>query len=143
METNTLLPILKKIPVFADLNEAEHVAIINRIILNYFPVGFVFFREGDEANGSMFIIKRGIVKISRKDLFSGEDKEVSVLSNNDFFGEMALVTEAKRNATATAIAETEAFELRKDEFLKLMQTSPTMANKISTEFTAREKKNHK
>ncbi len=139
---DTILPILKKIPIFADLSETEHQAIIKNIILNYFPVGHVFFTEGSPENDAgMFIIKHGMVKISRRDPVSGEEKEIAVLSDNDFFGEMALVLNEPRNATATAIGECEVFQLKKSDFDALMQNSPTMANKISTEFIVREKKN--
>lgn len=142
MDTTTILPILKKIPIFADLSEEEHKEIIKNIVLNYFPVGYVFFKEGDSAeNGSMYIIKHGMVKISRKQGVYYEDKDVAVLNDNDFFGEMALVTNDPRNATATAISECELFELKKDDFIKLVETSPTLANKISTEFVERAKKN--
>lgn len=142
MNLPTILPILKRIPLFADLTEEEHREIINNIVLNYYPVGYVFFHEGD-PDGSMFIIKHGMVKISRKDQMSGEDKEVAVLSDNDFFGEMALVLNDKRNATATGISECEVFQLKKEDWMKLMESSPTMANKISTEFLSRVKKNNK
>ena len=141
MDSPTILPILKKIPLFADLSEEEHREIIRNIVLNYFPVGYVFFHEGD-SDGSMFIIKHGMVKISRKNQI-GADQEVAVLSDNDFFGEMALVLSEPRNATATSIGECEVFQLKKGDFIKLMETSPTMANKISTEFIVREKKNKK
>lgn len=142
MDAPSILPILKKIPLFADLTEEEHKEIIKNIVLNYFPVGHVFFREGD-ADGSMYIIKHGIIKITRKDPTSGEgaEKEIAVLTDNDFFGEMALVLNETRNATATAAADCEVFELRKEDFVKLMETSPAMANKVSTEFLSREKQN--
>jgi CRP-like cAMP-binding protein len=140
MELTSILPILKKIPVFADLNEQEHNEIVKNIVMNYFPVGHVFFSEGDDGSAGMYIIKRGMVKISRKGTFNSE-KEVAILSDNDFFGEMALVLNEPRNATATAIGECEVFQISKADFEKLMQTSPVLANKISTEFIAREKKN--
>ena len=139
MDTPTILPILKKIPLFADLTEAEHKEIIKNIVLNYFPVGYVFFKEGD-SDGSMCIIKHGMVKITRKDAF-GAEKEVAVLSDNDFFGEMALVLNEPRNATVTAIADCEVFQLKKEDYVKLIESSPTMASHISTEFLAREKQN--
>lgn len=139
MDAPSILPILKKIPIFSDLSEEEHKEIIKNIVLNYFPVGYVFFHEGD-ADGSMFIIKHGMVKITRKDQF-GNEKEIAVLADNDFFGEMALVLNEPRNATATAISECEVFQLKKEDFVKLMENSPTMANKVSTEFLSREKKN--
>lgn len=138
---NIILPILKKIPVFLDLDEAEHQEIIKNIVLNYYPVGHVFFHEGD-TDGGMFIIKQGMAKISRKNT-NGEDLEVAVLSNNDFFGEMSLVLNEPRNATATAISDCEVFQLKKEDFLKLMETSPTLAEKVSNEFLTREKKNQR
>lgn len=139
MDAPTILPILKKIPLLADLTEEEHKEIINNIVLNYFPAGYTLFHEGD-PDGSMYIIKHGMVKISRKNV-AGVEAEIAVLSDNDFFGEMALVLSEPRNATATIIADCELFELKKADFLKLMESSPTMANKISTEFQGRVKKN--
>lgn len=136
----SLLPILKKVPIFADLSEAEHNVIIKNIILNYYPTSHVFFREGESGEGGMYIIKHGMVKISRKNGGDSE-REVAVLNDNDFFGEMALVMNEPRNATATAVSECEVFELRKDDFIKLMESSPVMANKITTEFIQREKNN--
>lgn len=142
MDTPTILPILKKIPLFADLTETEHKEIINNIVMNYLPAGHVFFREGDvAANASMYIIKNGMVKISRKDA-AGAEQEVAVLSKNEFFGEMGLVLNDPRNASAVAIAECEIFELKKADFIKLMESSPNLANKISTEFVDRVKKNN-
>lgn len=143
MDIPTILPILKKIPIFADLNEMEHNEIIKNILLDYYPVGHVFFREGDRnPDDGMYIIKHGMVKITRGAAV-GEEKEITTLADNDFFGEMALVLEEPRNATATAIAETEAFLLSKKDFMALMQNIPSLGNKISAEFISREKKNQK
>lgn len=142
MDIPTILPILKKIPVFADLSETEHKEIIKNIVLNYYPVGYELFKEGD-SDGSMYIIKKGMIKISRKDPVMGGEKEVAVLSDNDFLGEMALVLDEKRNATATVVSECELFTLKKEDFHKLMESSPAMAVKISKEFLTREKRNKK
>lgn len=145
MDTTSILPILKKIPVFSDLSEAEHKEIIKNIVLNYYPAGHMFFHEGDRnPEDGMFIIKRGKVKISRAlgAAGSGETKEVAALTDNDFFGEMALAQEAPRNATAACETDCEVFELKKSDFMALMQSSPTMATKISTELIEREKKNY-
>ncbi|MEK7523640.1 MAG: cyclic nucleotide-binding domain-containing protein [Patescibacteria group bacterium] len=141
MDNNIILPILQKIPLFADLNEQEHQEIIKNIVLNYYPVGYTFFLEGD-TNGGMYIMKHGMVRITKKEP-AGEDRELAALSDNDFFGEMSLVLSEPRNATAIAITDCEVFELKKEDFVKLMETSPTMANKISTEFLNRVKKNSK
>lgn len=145
METPSILPILKNIPIFADLSEQDHKEIIANIVLNYFPVGYQFFKEGDAIgpDSAMYIIKHGMVKISRKDPLSPTDKELAVLADNNFFGEMALVLEEPRNASAVAVSESEVFVLKKSDFTKLMETSPIMAQKVSQEFLGREKQNNR
>lgn len=141
MDAISILPILKQIPVFANLNEAQHQGIIKDIVLNYYPVGHVFFREKDavDDNSCMYIIKHGLVKISRTE--GVVEKEVAILSDNAFFGEMAFVFNEPRNASATVIADAEVFELKKARFLELMQNDPDGAAKISQEFIARVKQN--
>jgi len=144
MEEFSILSILKKIPIFADLNESEHQQIINSIMMYYYPTGHVFFNEGDKnPDDGLYIIKHGMVKISRKDPISKEDKEISTLIDNDFFGEMALILDEPRNASATAIADCEVFRLAKKDLMTLMQTNQNLSNKISAEFIDREKKNDK
>lgn len=139
MDTPSILPILQKIPLFAELNEAEHKEIIKNIMMNFMPAGHVFFHEGDADQNGMYIIKHGMVKITRKNKQYDTDEEIAVLNDNDFFGEMSLVTSEPRNATATAIAETEVFQLSKEDFVKLVESSPTLANKISTKYQKRVK----
>lgn len=143
MDTTSMLPIIKQIPIFATLNEAQHLEIISHVTMNYYPVGHVFFKEGDatDENSSMFILKNGMVRISRKQPI-GDDKEVAVLTNGAFFGEMAFVFEEPRNATATAIGDCETFELKKQVFMKLMENAPETAAQISEQFIQRVKDNN-
>lgn len=139
MDTPSILPILQKIPLFAELNETEHKEIIKNIMMNFMPAGHVFFHEDDADQNGMYIIKHGMVKITRKNKQYDTDEEIAVLNDNDFFGEMSLVTSEPRNATATAIAETEVFQLSKGDFVKLVESSPALANKISTKYQERVK----
>ncbi|MBP9717684.1 cyclic nucleotide-binding domain-containing protein [Candidatus Gracilibacteria bacterium] len=143
MDISGMLPIIKQIPLFEALNEAQHEEIIKNITMNYYPVGHVFFQEGQtiDENACMYILKNGMVRISRKQPI-GDDKEVAVLSNGGFFGEMAFVFEEPRNATATALGECEVFELKKQVFMKLMENAPETAAKISQEFIDRVKQNN-
>lgn len=135
---DTILPILKKLPLFADLTQDEHRQIIEQIVMNYYPVGHVFFHEGDEAGG-MYIIKHGMVKISAKN--GGEDKDLATLVDNGFFGEMGLISDKPRNATATALSDCEVFELSKDNFYRAMESLPHLSEKVSKTYLDREKQN--
>lgn len=63
-----------------------------------FPKGTVLFREG-ETGKEMFVLQSGKIAISKKvrDL----EKVLAVLGPGEFFGEMAIISNKPRNATAT------------------------------------------
>jgi CRP-like cAMP-binding protein len=139
-DTKTVLKILKLIPLMADLNETDHLEIIKRITLEYFPKDYFIFHENDGGN-AFYIIKRGIIRIFHENTNPDREKEVEMLGDNDFFGEMALISEKPRNATAKTVEESEVFKLTKDDFMNLVGTNPNMAGKISSEFLTRLKAN--
>jgi len=65
-----------------------------------FSAGEIVFREGDHAD-DMYIIQSGKVKITKK---AGKiEKSLSILSDGEFFGEMAVVNHKPRSATAVVI----------------------------------------
>lgn len=62
-----------------------------------YPAGEVLFREGEQGE-HMFVIQTGRVRIS-KDL-QGAAKTIAVLGAGEFFGEMAILNDKPRSATA-------------------------------------------
>lgn len=136
MDAPSILPILQKIPLLQELDEANHKQIIEHIKLNYYPPNYQLFAEG-EVGDKLYIIKSGMVKIFKTS--SGED--VALLKANDFFGEMALFSDNPRNASAVTLEECELFTLDKVDFYALVAQNPQMANILSTEFVARMKSN--
>lgn len=123
-----------------DLNEDDHREIITRITLEFFPKGHMIFKEGDPGD-SFYIIKRGMVRVFHKADDPADEIEVAMLGDDDFFGEMALISEKPRNASTQAVEDTEAFKLIKDDFINLVSTSHGMASRISDEFLRRFKIN--
>ncbi|KKP37094.1 MAG: Crp/Fnr family transcriptional regulator [Candidatus Peregrinibacteria bacterium GW2011_GWA2_33_10] len=140
METFSILPILQKIPIFQDLNEQDHKEIIDRITLQYFPANTIIFSEGDPGD-KMYIIKTGLVKVFKTE--NSQEKELAILGENEFFGEMALISEAPRNASIITLEECELFTFSKQDFLKLTSTNQHMATIINDEFIKRVKENQK
>jgi len=113
MSEFSILPILKQIPLFATLDEKVHEKIIQDINMQYYPAGYQLFEEGNPA-GAMYILKSGIISIYKS------DKEVSRLGKGSFFGEMALVSNLPRNASAKVIEDAEVFILKKSDFDALL-----------------------
>ncbi len=141
-DTSSILPILKKIPLLEELNEDDHKEIVKHITLEYYPAHYVLFRENDPGS-AVYIIKHGMVRIYHGGATSDEDKEIALISDNDVFGEMAIISEKPRNATAQTMTESEIFVLKKEDFTGLIASNPNMAGRISSEFLKRLKINLK
>lgn len=122
-----MLSILQQIPFFAALDEDTHQAIIKNIEMQYFPANYTLFKEEDLGE-HMFIIKTGKVGIYKTKI---DTAPLATLGSNDFFGEMALISNKPRNATAKTLEESEIFKLHKGVFQELMRTNPEIASKIS------------
>lgn len=137
MEKASILPILQRIPLLAELNEKEHAEIIRHITLQFYPAHTMLFNEGDPGD-KLFILKLGVVKIFHP---ADPEKPVALLGPNDFFGEMSLFRDAPRSASAMTMQDTEAFLLEKSDFYDLVLKNPTMANKLSEEFLSRLQEN--
>ncbi|HLG25383.1 MAG TPA: cyclic nucleotide-binding domain-containing protein [Candidatus Gracilibacteria bacterium] len=139
-DISTILRILKQIPLMQELNEEDHKEIIKRITLEYFPKNYVVFKEG-EPGDAFYIVKRGMVKVFHEAKDGGEEKGVAMLGDNDFFGEMALISDKPRNATTQTMEESEVFKLQKEDFIQLVSSNPNMAHLVSSEFLTRLKLN--
>ena len=123
-----------------ELNANDHLEVIKRITLEYFPKDYFIFHENEPGN-VFFIIKKGMVRIFHENTNPDYEKEVAMLGDNDFFGEMALIEDKPRNASAKTVEESEVFKLTREDFMKLVETIPNMASKISSEFLSRFKAN--
>ena len=125
-----MIEILKKIPFFAELSDEDLEAIGQQVQMQYFGPDQVIFEEGDYGE-EMYIIKRGKVQVVRSfDI-------LAVLKDNDFFGEMALVSDEPRNATIKTVEETEVLVLSKPQFRELLESKPSIASVVSYEVVKR------
>ncbi len=125
-----MIEILKEIPFFSQLSDEDLEAIAETVEMQYFGPEQVVFEEGDYGE-EMYIIKRGKVNVIRDYAIIAE------LSDNAFFGEMALVSEEPRNATVKAMSDVEVLVLKKDDFKRLLETKPSIASVVSYEVVKR------
>ena len=68
-----------------------------------YQVGETIFAEGD-AGDQAYIVESGMIEISRN--VGGKKVTLGTVEKNGIFGEMALIDEAMRIATASALIET-------------------------------------
>src|SRR5262245_26267095 len=82
------------------------------------PAGTTIFRQGD-AGDDMFVISSG--HVSLRVGVAGHEREMAVLGPGDFFGELSLLANLPRTATAVATADTTLLTVRRETFALMMQ----------------------
>jgi len=118
---------LKQIPIFSSLND-NHVEKIREIVEEInIPKGSNIFKQGDFGD-AFYIVINGKVKISKKE--DSEEKTIAVLKDGDFFGEMALLEEAPRSATASASEDCKLYKITQKNFGYIMLLNPAISLKI-------------
>lgn len=89
-----------------------------------FPAGAKVYREG-EIGTEMFTIRSGEVEITRT--ANGETFVLARLQKGDFFGEMSLLEDIPREATASARTDVELVRVNGAVFEEMLRRSPEIA----------------
>jgi CRP-like cAMP-binding protein len=88
------------------------------------PAGTVLFSEGDKGE-EMYIIQSGKVKISKK--IRGVEKTLATLEKGEFFGEMAILNDKPRSATAETIEDSDMLVIDRKTFDTLLRSNVEIA----------------
>src|SRR5262245_191476 len=120
--------VLRQVPVFGNMNSGELREFEKIIHRRSFKAGETIFWEGEPGVG-MYIIQHGSVTISK--YFSTEERKVlAMLHAGEFFGELALLDESPRSATAIAKEETKILGLFRPDLFSLLDRKPRLGSKF-------------
>lgn len=124
-----MLADLCSVELFRGLSEQELDQLAASIRVAPFVAGEVVTRQGDAANW-LYVLTKGRVEIR---VATGDDstKRVNVLSAPDYFGEMAVMTGAVREATVVAIDDIECLRIDRRAFRKLLERRPEIAQEVA------------
>jgi len=116
--------LLARLPLFSTLDRRsmEAVATLAREVA--VPAGTVLMREGDPAE-SFYLIVAGTVRVQRA------GAPVRSLTDGGFLGEIALIEEGERTATATCVTDCRLLVLGRFEFDRVMATFPDIRTRVS------------
>jgi CRP/FNR family transcriptional regulator, cyclic AMP receptor protein len=114
---------LKNIPLFAGLNRKERKALAPRADEIDLEQGREVVREG-EFPYEFFAIEEGTAEVRRGDQLLAE------LGPGDFFGEMGLVSDTRRNATVIATSPLTVVVMTGQAFRQTARELPEVASKI-------------
>lgn len=90
--------------LFEALDADGRKELLSRSGRQRFPPGHVLCREGD-AGDVLYVLAKGEARVTVDDF--GTEREVGRLGSGEFFGEQAMLSGAKRQATVTALTELE------------------------------------
>lgn len=126
---------LAKSKLFSSLKPAELDALRQSAVQQNFPEGHTIFKEGDAGDG-LYVVSSGLVLISA---IVGQDERrvLSKVGPGDFFGEMAVLDDEPRSATATAREATTAIFIPREALLAMIEKSPGLAVNLVREFSLR------
>lgn len=123
MRRSDLTEKLSRVPLFSACSkkDLDHLARYSERV--NVPAGTAMMQEG-RIGYEFYIIIEGKAAVIKK------GKEVAVLGPGNFFGELALLDRAPRNATVTATTDVDAILLGQREFSAALDLVPTLAHKL-------------
>ncbi len=121
----SIYTVLRRIPIFQDLKKKELKAVERILHRRTYRPDETIFSEGEPGMG-MYIIESGQVHIC----IGNEQKLLAVLSDGDFFGEMALLLESPRTASAIVKTPLKMLGFFQPDLFSLLETDPRTGNKI-------------
>jgi len=117
------LAILAPMPLFAHCNERELRTVAQATRPRTFPAGSVLFEQGQPGT-ELFLVISGAIDIVK------DSRRIVTLGPGSTFGEMAMLDEPNRSATAKAAADSEMMVIPREAFFAMLKGNPMLAVKV-------------
>jgi CRP-like cAMP-binding protein len=126
-EVQETLRVLSRVDILRSLPPEELQELVTSVIHTHASPGDVVFAQGDPGD-ALYIVESGQVAILRKD---GErTRTLANLGPGKSFGEMALVSNEARMASAVALEPLELWKFPSEPFLRILETSPALRESV-------------
>lgn len=117
--------VLEGVKLFENLSDEDRSLLAKAIELRQLSQGATLFQTGD-AGDRLFIVQSGEIELFIKDT-TGQKIVLTVAAPGELFGELSMLDEQPRSATAVALADSELLVLDRDHLLLLFGKSPEAA----------------
>lgn len=108
--------------LFNDLPDTSIAQLAMRVSRRHCSAGQILFKAGDPGS-TYYIIQEGDVTISVPGP-TGQAITLALLGPGDAFGELALLDEAPRSATATVTRDAQLLALQRSDFMDVIEHEP-------------------
>jgi CRP-like cAMP-binding protein len=113
------MTMLLQTKAFHKIPPANIQAIFMRMQQINYKSGDVILKQGAEGD-YFYVLTRGSALVTRETPLSKDGIKLAELAVGDTFGEEALISDAKRNATVTMVSDGAVMRLGKEDFKKLL-----------------------
>ncbi|MGD8861036.1 MAG: Crp/Fnr family transcriptional regulator [Myxococcales bacterium] len=120
--------LLRNVSLFVDLTDEELDSIAALSHRKRFGAREAIVRQADPG-GEMFVIVSGHLKVVSSDP-EGRDTALSIMGPGEVFGEVTLLDGGPRSATIIALEPSELLSIRRDAFVRFLETSPGTSIKL-------------
>lgn len=119
---------IKKFGNLRKSSKAVYLEPTDDLIRDY-PKGTMVFSEAQNG-ADMFVIQSGSIKISK--IVEGTEVTLAILKKGDMFGEMALLENKPRSASAIANDDCRLMTINKSNFNQMVATQPQLVSRLTT-----------
>jgi len=117
-----LSDIIRNIPLFSGLSREDIAKILGKLEERSFSSGATVFSQGDQGD-AFYLIQSGAVQVVLESA-GGRSESIAVLGPQDWFGEMALLSEEPRSATIIAVKDSTVWRLSREDWDELIEKHP-------------------
>lgn len=119
---------LKALPLFKELNSSDLANVASLFFEKIYTKNSTLFVEGMTGE-ILYAIKKGSVQITKK-MASGEEAVLATLKDGEFLGEMSLIDNRPRTATARVAEESTLLVMTKKAFNTMLEKYPEVSLKV-------------
>jgi class 3 adenylate cyclase/CRP-like cAMP-binding protein len=132
---NEIIHQLKQAFLFHDLPEEMLTTLSGTIHLRHLQKNDILFRKNDPGD-SLFVVGKGRLKVSTEDT-GGVEITLNQIEAGDMVGEVALFDQAPRSASVIAMEDSDVLELKREDFLELIDRNPEVALSMMRDMSSR------
>lgn len=127
---------LKQVDLFSVLGDPDLRLISDSLVERQYASGSSIVHADDPAGGHFFVVAEGEVAVVLETA-EGKETVLATLQPGEFFGEMSLLDESPRAATARAVRPTRLLLLRREDFRRHLRECPEMSYSLLIEMNRR------
>ncbi len=127
-EKETIRAILRQIPLFRGMNKYSLNEFEKLMHRRTYKADETIFWEGEPGVG-MYVVLEGSIGIYKESLEAGRE-ELATLKRGEFLGELALLDESPRSASAVALEKSVILGLFRPDLMELIERKPRLGNRF-------------